>query len=120
MNTSDGDPRNKIIILLVVGFLSFLACFGFWIYRLINLSQKEKNKSFKNSLWLTFFMPWAFVIPIFYLSSLGMIAGFLSNASWWVYPTIIFMAMDIAFLASGVVGGFLPNQEEEQIRELIK
>jgi hypothetical protein len=30
------------------------------------------------------------------------------------------MAMDIAFLASGVVGGFLPNQEEEQIRELIK
>ncbi|KLL02774.1 MAG: hypothetical protein MRERV_70c002 [Mycoplasmataceae bacterium RV_VA103A] len=113
VNKTPDDPRTKIMILLVVGFLSFLACFGYWIWRLIDLSRKEKNKNFKNSLWLTFFLPWAFIVPLFYMAGIGAIAGFLSNASWWVYPTILFTAVDTAFLAAAIVGGFLPGKEEE-------
>jgi hypothetical protein len=112
VNNTPSDPRTKIIILLSVGFLSFLICFGYWIYRLISLSQREKNKNFKNSLWLTFFLPWGFAIPLIYMSTLGMIASYLGGASWWVHPTIIFSAVDVAFLGAGIVGGFLPGKEE--------
>jgi len=113
MNYPD-DLRNKIMVLLVVGFLSFLISFGVWIWRLTDLSQKENKKSFKNSLWLTFLMPWGFAIPILYMSTIGMMASFLNDASWWVYPTILFTAMDIAFLGAALVGKYLPGQEEEE------
>jgi hypothetical protein len=109
------DPRTKVMILLALGFLSFLVCLGVWIWRLIDLSQKEKNKTFKNSLWLTFFLPLGLAFPILYMASLSMMAGFISNASWWVNPTIIFTAMDVAFLGAGVVGGYLPGKTEEEV-----
>lgn len=41
-------------------------------------------------------------------------ASFISDASWWVNPTIIFTAMDVAFLGAGIVGGLLPSEEEEK------
>ncbi|KLL03173.1 MAG: hypothetical protein MRECE_25c017 [Mycoplasmataceae bacterium CE_OT135] len=110
----NSDPRTKWIILLTVGFLSFLVSFGVWIWRLIDLSQKESKKSFKNSTWLTFLMPWGFAVPLIYMSTIGAIQAALAGSSWWVFPTIVFVAMDVAFLAAGIVGGSLLGKEEEQ------
>ena len=63
-------------------------------------------------------MPLGFAFPLVYMSTLSAMQAVLASASWWVYPTIIFLAVDTAFLAAGIVGGFLPGKEEEQTQTI--
>jgi len=57
-------------------------------------------------------MPLGFAFPILYMC-------FITDASWWVNPTIIFTAMDVAFLGAGIIGGFLPSKEGKICRSCL-